>query len=52
MFGSKKIEQPLPLPVVDDGSAWILDNGFAEFVLLNSAEIVSLVITDYTCRQS
>ena len=28
---------------VDDPTAWILDNGFAEFVLMHTNEIVSLL---------
>jgi hypothetical protein len=46
-FGGKKNVEPLP-PV--DGSAWIIDNGFAEFVLMHSAEIVSLAVTTHAGR--
>eukprot|EP00980_Cylindrotheca_fusiformis_P012279 scaffold3001_cov122-Cylindrotheca_fusiformis.AAC.4 len=35
-FGMKKED-----PVVEDGSAWIVDNSFAEFVTMHTSEIVS-----------
>lgn len=38
-FGKNKVK----IPAVDD-TAWILDNGFAEFVLMHTSEIVSIPI--------
>ena len=38
----RKVKEPEPEPV--DNSGWILDNPYAEFVLMNQAEIVSIVI--------
>lgn len=37
----RKVKEPEPEPV--DASGWILDNPYAEFVLMNQAEIVSTV---------
>ena len=32
---------PVPVKEPEDPTAWILDNGFAEFVLMHTNEIVS-----------
>jgi hypothetical protein len=37
-FGKKTANQE---EILVDGTAWILDNGFAEFVLMHTNEIVS-----------
>jgi hypothetical protein len=39
----RKIPQPV---VAQDPTAWILENGFAEFVLLHTNEIVSVISWD------
>lgn len=36
---ARKIPEAMPPPA--DPTAWILDNGFAEFVLMHTNEIVS-----------
>ena len=38
---AKKVLPPVPEP--EDPTAWILENGFAEFVLMHTNEIVSLL---------
>ena len=38
---AKKVPPPVPEP--EDPTAWILENGFAEFVLMHTNEIVSLL---------
>ena len=37
-MGKKAAAEPVEM---DDPTAWILDNGFAEFVLMHTNEIVS-----------
>ena len=41
-FGKKGGEEEIPV----DDTAWILDNGFAEFVLFHTAEIVSVATVE------
>ena len=40
---AKKVATPVPQQP-DDPTAWILENGFAEFVLMHTNEIVSFLL--------